>query len=165
LIIDAITILGVKVVDDVVRLAGSERLPGDVLLLIRDHIGQIRDVGGRNRCCLWDVVDLDLESWANCDLVVGKVPNHVEAMESSVGCRMRNPNFEFGVDPVEEEDWTCGSRVRHWGYLGALMDWRLRVLQGIPKNEVAVAIVGREVGSRIVELDLWIVYYISDGNW
>ena len=34
LIIGAVRIQGVKVVDDIVRLAGSERLPGDVLLLI-----------------------------------------------------------------------------------------------------------------------------------
>jgi hypothetical protein len=34
LIIGAVRIQGVKVVDDIVRLAGSERLPGDILLLI-----------------------------------------------------------------------------------------------------------------------------------
>jgi hypothetical protein len=39
---------------------------------------------------------------------------------------------------------------------------RLRVLQGVPKCEVTVAIVGREVGSRIVELDFRVVYYIPD---
>ena len=48
--IRAITILGVKVVDYVVRLAGSEGLPSDVLLLIRDHVGQVRDEGGCYRC-------------------------------------------------------------------------------------------------------------------
>jgi hypothetical protein len=44
--IGAITILGVKVVDNVVRLAGSESLPSDILLLIRHHIGQVMDVRG-----------------------------------------------------------------------------------------------------------------------
>ena len=34
LIIGAVSILGVKVIDDIVRLAWSERLPSDVLLLI-----------------------------------------------------------------------------------------------------------------------------------
>jgi hypothetical protein len=48
--IGAITIQGVKVVDDVVGLAWSERLPCDVLLLIRHHIGQVMDVGGCYRC-------------------------------------------------------------------------------------------------------------------
>jgi hypothetical protein len=33
-----------------VRLAGSKRLPSDVLLLIRDDVGQVRHVGGCNRC-------------------------------------------------------------------------------------------------------------------
>jgi hypothetical protein len=42
--IGAITMLGVKVVDDIVRLARSECLPSDVLLLIRDDVGQVRDV-------------------------------------------------------------------------------------------------------------------------
>jgi hypothetical protein len=50
LIIGAVSILGVKVVDDIVRLAGSERLPSDVLLLIRHYVGQVRNVGGCNRC-------------------------------------------------------------------------------------------------------------------
>jgi hypothetical protein len=36
--------LGVKVVDDIVRLARRECLPSDVLLLIRDDVGQVRDV-------------------------------------------------------------------------------------------------------------------------
>ena len=61
--------------------------------------------------------------------MVGKVPNHVEAMESAVGRGVWDPNLEFGVDPVKEEDWTCGLRVRHRGYLGALVNWRLRVLE------------------------------------
>jgi hypothetical protein len=75
---------------------------------------------------------------------------------------VRDPNLEFRVDPVEEEDWACGLRVRHRRNHGALVDRRLRVLQGVPKFEVTVAIVGREIGSRIVELDLRVVHYISD---
>jgi hypothetical protein len=43
--IGPITILGFKVVDNVVRLAGSESLPSDILLLIRHHIGQVMDLG------------------------------------------------------------------------------------------------------------------------
>ena len=42
LIIGAVTMLGFNVVDDIVRLAGSKRLPSDVLLLIRDDVGQVR---------------------------------------------------------------------------------------------------------------------------
>ena len=45
------------------------------------------------------------------------------------------------------------------------MNRRLRVLQGVPKSEVTVAMVGREVGSWIVELGLRVVHYIPDGNW
>jgi hypothetical protein len=43
--IGAITILGFEVINDVVRLARSESLPCDVLLLIRHHVGQVRNVG------------------------------------------------------------------------------------------------------------------------
>jgi hypothetical protein len=75
---------------------------------------------------------------------------------------VRNPNLEFGVDRVEEEDWACGLRVRQWRNRGTLVDRWLRVLQGVPKCEVTAAIVGRETGSRIVELDLRVVHYISD---
>jgi len=96
--------------------------------------------------------------------VVGKVSNHVEVIESAVGCRMRDPNLEFGVDPVKEEDWTCGLRVRHREDSGALVDWWLRVLQGVPKNEVTAAIIWREVGPWIVKLDLRVVHYVPDGN-
>ena len=162
MIIGAVTILGIKVVDDIVRLARSERLPGDVLLLIRDHVGQVRDEGRCYRCGLWDVVHLDLEGWADCDLVVGKVPNHVEAIKSRVGRGVWDPNLEFGVDPVEEEDWACGLRIRHRGDRCALVDWRLRVLQGVPKNEVTAAIIWREVGPWIVELDLRVVHNVPD---
>jgi hypothetical protein len=42
--IGTVTILGVKVVDDVERLTGNERLPSDVLLLIRHHVGQVRNI-------------------------------------------------------------------------------------------------------------------------
>jgi hypothetical protein len=76
-----------------------------------------------------------------------------------------DPNLEFRVDPVEEEDWASGLRVRHRGYLGALMDRRLRVLYGVPKNEITMAIVGIKIGSRIVELYLRVVHYVPDGNW
>jgi hypothetical protein len=69
--IEPVSILGVKVVDYVVRLAWSECLPSDIQLLIRDYIGQVRDEGGCNCCCLWNVVDLDLEGWTHCRLVVG----------------------------------------------------------------------------------------------
>ena len=48
--IGSVSILGIKVVDNIVRLARSERLPCDVLLLIRDNIGQVRDEGGCYRC-------------------------------------------------------------------------------------------------------------------
>jgi hypothetical protein len=97
--------------------------------------------------------------------VVGKVPNHVEAMESAVGRGVWDPNFEFGVDPVKVEDWTCGLRVWHRRDRGALVDWRLRVLQGVPKNEITAAIIWREVGPWIVELDLWVVHNIPYRNW
>ena len=50
LIIGAITMLDVKVIDNIVRLAWSKCNPSDVLLLIRHHVGQVRDVGWRNRC-------------------------------------------------------------------------------------------------------------------
>ena len=46
LIIGAVTILSFKVVDDIVRLAGSEYLPSNVLLLIRYYVGQVRNKGG-----------------------------------------------------------------------------------------------------------------------
>ena len=79
---------------------------------------------------------------------------------------MWDPNLEFRVDPVEVEDWACGLRVRYRGNRSALVDRRrLGVLQGVPKIEVTIAIVGREVGSRIVELDLRVVHYIPDGKW
>ena len=120
------------------------------------------DVGWCYCCWLWNVVDLDLKGWAHCHLVVGKVANHVEAMKSRMGCRMRDPNLEFGVDPVKEEDWACGLRDWHRRNWGALMVRRLRVLQWVPKSEVTGAIVGRELWSRIVELDFRIVYYIPD---
>ena len=61
--------------------------------------------------------------------MVGKVPNHIEVIESAVGCWMRDPNLEFGVDPVKEEDWTCRLWDRHRGDRAALVDRRLRVLQ------------------------------------
>ena len=78
---------------------------------------------------------------------------------------MRDPNFEIWVDPVEEEDWASGLRVRHRRNRGALVDWRLRVLEGVPKNEITVAIIWREVGPWIVEFDLWVVHNIPNGNW
>ena len=96
--------------------------------------------------------------------MVGKVPNHVDAIETSIGRGVRDPDLEFRVEPVEEEDRACWLRDRHRGNRRALVEWQ-RVLQGIPKDEVAIAIVGREVGSRIVELDLRILHYISDDNW
>jgi hypothetical protein len=58
---------------------------------------------------------------------------------------VRDPNLEFGLYPVEEEDWACGLRVRQWRNRGALVDRWLRVLQGVPKFEVTIATVGREV--------------------
>jgi hypothetical protein len=61
--------------------------------------------------------------------VVWQVPNHVDAVESRVGRGVRDPNLEFGVDPVKEEDWTLRLRDRHRGNSGALVDRRLRVLQ------------------------------------
>ena len=96
--------------------------------------------------------------------MVGKVPNDIETVKSCVCCGMRNPNLEFGVDPVEEENWPC--RLRDWNGInyGSLMQRRLRVLKRVPKYEVTAAIVWREVRSRIVKLDLRVVYYISDRN-
>jgi hypothetical protein len=41
---------------------------------------------------------------------------------------MRDPNLEFGIDPVKEEDRACGKRSRHWENRGALVERRLRVL-------------------------------------
>ena len=162
--IGSVTILSVKVVDDVMRLARSERLPSDILQRIRHHIGQVRNDGWCNRCWLWNVVNFNLESWAYCDLVVGKVPNDVEAIKPCIGCGMRDPNLEFGIDPVEKEDWPC--RLRDWNRRnrGALMQRQLRVLQWVPKYKVTIAIVGKEVGSRIIELYLRVVNYISDWN-
>jgi hypothetical protein len=72
------------------------------------------------------------------------VPNHVEAIGPGIGRRVRNPNLELRVDLVKEEDWTCGLRDWHRGNRGALVEWQ-RVLKGVPKDEVTVAIVGREV--------------------
>ena len=108
------------------------------------------------------MVDLDLEGWAHCYLVIGKVPNHVEAVESLIGCGVRDPYLEFGVNPVKIEDWTSRLRDRHRKNRGALVSRRLGVLQGVPKDEVTVAIVRREVGSWIVELDLGVVHYVPD---
>jgi hypothetical protein len=93
------------------------------------------------------------------------VPNHIEAIEPCMDRGVRDPNLEFRVDPVEEEDWACGLRVRHRRYRGALVDRRLRVLKRVPKFEVTIALVGREEGSRIVELDLRVVHYIPDRIW
>ena len=42
--------LGFKVVDYLMRLAGIERLPSHDMLLIRYHVGQVRDVGGCDSC-------------------------------------------------------------------------------------------------------------------
>ena len=77
---------------------------------------------------------------------------------------VRNPNLEFGVDRVEEDDWACGLRVRYRGYRRALVEWQ-RVLQGVRKDEVTVTIVGREVGAWIVELNLRVVHNIPDEIW
>jgi hypothetical protein len=93
------------------------------------------------------------------------VPNHVDAIDPCVGRGVRNPNLEFGVVLVKEEDWTCGLIDRHRGNRGALMDRRLRVLKGVPKDEVTAAIVWREVKSWIVKLDLRVVHYIPDEVW
>jgi hypothetical protein len=57
------------------------------------------------------------------------VPNHVDTMEPRVCCWMRDPNLEFGVDPVEEEDGACGLRDWQRRNSSALMVRRLRVLQ------------------------------------
>jgi hypothetical protein len=73
--------------------------------------------------------------------VIWQVANHIEAVESRVGRGVRDPNLEFGVDPVKEEDWTCRLRDRHRRNRGALVDRRLRVLQGVPKDEVTGAII------------------------
>ena len=89
------------------------------------------------------------------------MPNHINAIETSVGRGVWDPNLEFGVDRVEEEDWACWLWYRHREYLGALVD-RQRVLQGVPKDKVTAAIVWREVRPRIVELDLRIVHYVPD---
>lgn len=69
--------------------------------------------------------------------------NHIDAVEPGIGRGVWDLNLEFGVDLVEEEDWACRLRDRHWRYRGALVDRWLRILQGVPKIEVAIAIVGR----------------------
>jgi len=73
--------------------------------------------------------------------MVWKVPNNIDAIDSCVGRGVRDPNLEFGVDPVKEEDWSCWLRSRHRGNSGTLVDWRLRILQGVPKDEVSGAII------------------------
>jgi hypothetical protein len=57
------------------------------------------------------------------------VPDNVDAIGPSVGRGVWDPNLEFGVSPVKEEDWTCGLRVRYRGNRGALVVGWLRVLQ------------------------------------
>jgi hypothetical protein len=61
--------------------------------------------------------------------VVGEVPNYVDVIEPSVGSGMRDPNLEFGVDPVEEEDRACGLRDWQRRNSSALMVRWVRVLQ------------------------------------
>jgi hypothetical protein len=92
------------------------------------------------------------------------VANNIEAIGPSMGGGVRDPNLEFGVDRVEEEDWACGLRVWYRGYHRALVEWQ-RALQGVPKDEVTVTIVGREVGAWIVELDLRGVHNIPEEIW
>jgi hypothetical protein len=73
--------------------------------------------------------------------VIWQVPNHIDAVESRVGRGVWDPNLEFGVDPVKKEDWTCWLRDWHRGNRGALVVGWLRVLKGVPKDEVTGAII------------------------
>ena len=40
------------------------------------------------------------------------MPNYVDVIDFSIGSGVRDPNLEFGVDQVEEEDWACWLRDR-----------------------------------------------------